>query len=197
MRSFWENRAQETQARARSLDENVRRNSLQSSTRSRSGAGYAFDFGGGANSNTTAAHFSSIHSSSMRRLRSDMERMCKLQEEVDSKIQAIPGTSDGAMTHRSSGSDSEGTTVPTPADYGDLGDEEIASLCFFEETSRSLWRAQRSTVRLLLRYLDKNQARLQHNAMHGHDGGNQGSMKLALEPQEPAGEPDAGEPSPA
>lgn len=168
MRSFWETRWQEPQQRPSSVDGGggSRRGSLhelRDSSLSRRGAG-----GRGSTSST------SRHAKSMRRLRHDMARQWKLQEQIADKIRTL-GASDGDLAlQRSSDSESE---APPGDDVealmtcrGDEDEEEINALRLFEETSKSLWRAQRQTMRLLLRYVERNKAIKACKGQEGCDG---------------------------
>eukprot|EP00929_Paragymnodinium_shiwhaense_P017887 TRINITY_DN12771_c0_g1_i2.p1 TRINITY_DN12771_c0_g1~~TRINITY_DN12771_c0_g1_i2.p1 ORF type:complete len:628 (-),score=121.15 TRINITY_DN12771_c0_g1_i2:99-1982(-) len=121
---------------------------------------------------------------SVRRLQRDMSRQWTFQEQMAGRLRKLRGQDDlcaaspeelaSARLQRSHGSDSEGSPLPplSLADAEAAGDEEeTAALRTFEETSRSLSKAQRSTVRLLLRYLDELQEAERREAGLGESAG--------------------------
>merc|ERR1740130_2622833 len=101
----------------------------------------------------------------------------KYQEQIAERIRSLCGDSevdDLGETSQLRSSESDSSVLNTMED-----DEDVAFLNSFEETNKSLWRAQRQTMRLLLQCVDKNIAMRSRSPLE--------------EPHEPAGEPDAGD----
>lgn len=226
MGAFWEKRVQQeekTKARAKSVDESCQRHSLSCSRRDSTASaacrhrlsdsgllGHVGESGGAVG----RSHRASRHMTSMRQTLSDnMETQLKLKAQIDERMQKFGdgecvdfSSPQSFMSRRSNGSGLEEAVLEQEEE-----DAAVAELKIFEETSRSLWQAQRKQMRMLLHYVEVNEeARLRQDAVenvkiNGNAYGNlphgdknaSGLCNVSAtsepEPHEPAGEPDADE----
>jgi len=196
MRSFWETKARSGSREAR--------DSLGASGTPRSGrSGSALGGGsprgaaekGGDSCRSHSASQPRRQGGTSARLRRDLAEQQKLMDDSNALLSQltlrIRGNSQAVAedSRRSSGSESE---APTEAERETEGNEGASVLRGFVRTFRqstsSLWKTHRQTVRLVLEHLDG----LYPSPQAGGAGHGGALAVAAAQAEEPAGEPDAG-----